>query len=195
MTTSVARQSSARELLVSAAQELYAANGVAATTPRQVLERSGVGQGSLYHHFPSKHDLAAAAVGRTAEQTLEGAAALLSGEAPAGERIAAYLRKDRDALAGCRVGRLTADPLVMAHGDLRDPVGAYFASLVRLMGDAFIEDGLDEESARNRATASVAVIQGGYVLSRALGDASQMQRAVRGLLELLDAATVEGSST
>ena len=60
----------ARESLVEAARELYADNGVAATTPRQVLARSGVGQGSLYHHFPSKRDLAVAAVTRTVDRAL-----------------------------------------------------------------------------------------------------------------------------
>lgn len=185
MTSPPLRASDARERLVRAAQDLYAANGVAATTPRQVLARSGVGQGSLYHHFPSKHDLAAVAVGRTAEQTLRSAAELLTGDVPARRRIVSYLRRDRDAVAGCRVGRLTADPLVMADDELHGPVSAYFSALIELVTDAFVEDGSTPEAARDRATTAVAVIQGGYVLSRALGDARHLRRAVEGLVALL----------
>lgn len=178
----------ARELLVAAAQQLYARNGVAATTPRQVIEHSGVGQGSLYHHFPSKQDLAAAAVGRTVEQALAAASRSLVGDAPAGDRVVAYLRRDRDAVAGCRVGRLTADPLVMSSS-LREPVGEYFAGLIELATQAFIEAGLAADDALRRATTAVAVIQGGYVISRALGDAVHMQRAVEGLVALLEPST------
>jgi len=187
---------STRDRLIWAAQELYAANGVAATTPRQVLARSGVGQGSLYHHFPSKLDLASEAVGRTAEQTLRAAAATLSGALPARQRIYSYLRRDRDAVAGCRVGRLTADPLVMTTDDLRDSVSSYFTGLIALLTSNFIDAGAAENAARERATTAVAVIQGGYVLSRAMGDASHMHSAVEGFIGLLnDSALTESDAS
>jgi AcrR family transcriptional regulator len=189
MADSTFKTSVARQLLLSAAQDLYAINGVAATTPRQVLARSGVGQGSLYHHFPSKQELASTAVKRTVEQSLQGAAEILVGAMPARQRIVSYLRRDRDAVAGCRVGRLTADPLVMSDDDLRDSVSSYFSALIELMMDAFVEDGVVADTARDRATTAVAVVQGGYVLSRALGDARHMQRAVEGLVALMDDAT------
>jgi len=185
VTSSPQRGHAARELLLSAAQELYAAHGVAATTPRQVIELSGVGQGSLYHHFPSKVDLAAEALHRTTTQTLGAASEILGTGLPARGRIESYLRKDRDATAGCRVGRLTADPVVMSHDDLREPVGDYFTDLIQLVAAAFMDDGTPPDGAVNRATAAVAVIQGGFVLSRATGDAGQMQRAVEGFIALM----------
>ena len=43
-----------RERLVVAMSELMWERGYAATSPRGVRERSGVGQGSMYHHFPGK---------------------------------------------------------------------------------------------------------------------------------------------
>ncbi|GLU88733.1 TetR/AcrR family transcriptional regulator [Agromyces sp. NBRC 114283] len=178
----------ARRILIEAAQELYAANGVAATTPREVLARSGVGQGSLYHHFPSKRDLAAAAVAQTVDDTLGSAAATLDGADEPQRRIADYLERPRAATAGCRVGRLTADPVVMGDEALRGEVSRYFAELIELVARAFTEQGLDAAAARDRATTAVAVIQGGYVLSRALGDDAAMRAAVRGLLELLEPA-------
>lgn len=191
----------ARERLVAAAQALYAERGVAATTPREVLERSAVGQGSLYHHFPTKNDLAHEAVGRTVAAQFASAAATLrrpdvrtdSPDSSGGldraddarGRLSAYLRRDRDAVAGCRVGRLTADPVVMAHGDLRGLVAGYFTDLVALVTEVVADTGLPSDRARERASAIVAVVQGGYVLSRATGDPSFMDDAVRGLRGLL----------
>ncbi|MFE5774850.1 TetR/AcrR family transcriptional regulator [Brachybacterium sp. NPDC056505] len=177
-----------RERLLVAAQELIWEQGVSATTPRQVWERSGTGQGSLYHHFPTKHALALAAVTRTVRQMLDGARASLAHDSEPEERVHDYLTRPRDAVAGCRVGRLTSDATVMADDELRAAVRGYFTQLLDLATVVFEEAGEPPEAARRRATTAVAVIQGGYVLSRALGDPAPMRDATEGLLQLLDIA-------
>lgn len=177
--------SPARDALIEAARELYADNGVAATTPRQVLERSGVGQGSLYHHFPSKRELAIAAVERTISTLMSAAQAELHRDADPLERIAGYLERPRDAVKGCRIGRLTSDPFVMSDETLHGDVSTYFGDLVGEVAAVFGEQGLPDDVARDRATAAVAIIQGGYVLSRATQDPEAMRSAVRGFLGLL----------
>ena len=176
----------AREQLLVAAQALYAEAGVAATTPRQILHRSGIGQGSLYHHFPSKRDLARAAVERTAQEQLHVAEAVLVGDQTPLERVLAYLLRDRDALAGCRIGRLTSDQAVMSDANLLEPVEGYFSGLIELLGSALEESGMPEDRARDRAAAIVSVVQGGYVLARATGDPERMRSAVRGMAALLE---------
>lgn len=181
------RTSDAREQLIRAAQTLYAVQGVAATTPREVLVASGIGQGSLYHHFPTKHDLADAAVEATASANLARARETLGGDDAPMARIRAYLLRDRDAVAGCRVGRLTADPMVMTTPSLRSDVAEYFTGLLELVDGALREAGYDAAAAAERASTIVAVVQGGYVLARATGDQGQFDRAVRGLLALLPA--------
>jgi MFS family permease len=45
------------------------------------------------------------------------------------ERISAYLLRERDALRGCPVGRLIADPEIAADERLREPVRQTFAVL------------------------------------------------------------------
>ncbi len=191
MTPAPATATGARERLIVAAQELFAERGVAATTPRQVLQRSGVGQGSLYHHFPTKQDLANAAVGRTAEQQLQAAELVLESALDAPDRIETYLRRDRDAVAGCRIGRLTADPTVMGESELFAHVENYFSELISLLRGVLEEAGLAPARAHDRATALVAVVQGGYVLARATGDPERMRSAVRGMLDLLEGAKDE----
>ena len=54
--------------LVSAARELFAADGYAATSLDAVVERAGMTKGALYHHFAGKRELFAAVF--AAEQRL-----------------------------------------------------------------------------------------------------------------------------
>jgi AcrR family transcriptional regulator len=185
---------STREKIVTAAQSLYASQGVSATSPQDVLDAAGVGHGSLYHHFRRKGDLALAAIGRTASETLERARIELTGESPAAERIASYLSRPRDATAGCRVGSLTADPTVMSDDTLAEPVRQYFIDLVDLVTAGYREAGAGEQSS-DLAYAAVAVLQGGYVMSRALGTNAPMDAAVRGFLSASEAVLNERTAS
>ncbi|WP_163543968.1 TetR/AcrR family transcriptional regulator [Occultella kanbiaonis] len=180
-----------RERLVAAARDLYASQGVGATSPRQVLAASGVGQGSLYHHFPAKHDLALAAISATVADSLSAAAGELRGDRPALDRLRAYLERPRDTANGCRIGRLTSDQAVMSDAELAAEVGSYFSGLVERLTEVFVEAGLPDGAASDRAYAALAIVQGGYVLARALADPAAMQRAVRGFVSMLTPALEE----
>lgn len=175
----------ARDRLIDAAQDLFAVQGVGPTSPRAVLAASGVGQGSLYHHFPTKHDLAVAAVGATVDQLLARAMTTLGSDSPAIQRLVAYLERPRDALAGCRIGRLTAEQAVLDDDGLRDVLAAYFVRLLGTVTTIFRETGLPDDVARDRAHAALAIIQGGYVLARATQDPEALTAAVRGFVGLL----------
>lgn len=179
-----------RERLIESTRDLLWERGYVGTSPKAIQERSGAGQGSMYHHFRGKRDLALAAIEQNAADLRARAEADFSGPGTAAERIAAYLRREREALRGCPVGRLTQDPGVMADPDLRRPVEETFGWLrARLTG--LLEEGrmhgelgfsLDPETT---ATALVAVLQGGYVLARASGSADTYRQAVDGALGLL----------
>src|SRR5207247_2156329 len=97
------------------------------------------------------------------------------------ERMRAYLARPRDAVAGCRIGRLTSDEAVMTDGELQKAVRGYFTQILELATEVFEQAGASPETALRRATTAVAVIQGGYVLSRALEDPAPMQQATAGL--------------
>lgn len=185
----------ARERLVESARELLWERGYVGTSPRTIQQRAGAGQGSMYHHFAGKEELARAAIDRTAEEMRASIDAQLSGPGTAVERIAAYLRRERDVLRGCPVGRLTQDPDVIAAPTLREPVEETFAWLrVRLA--AVVEEGVErgelEPSVEPASTAAaiVAVLQGGYVLARAADAQEPFDQAIAGIVALLDARTV-----
>ncbi|WP_344887506.1 TetR/AcrR family transcriptional regulator [Nonomuraea antimicrobica] len=180
----------ARERLIESTRELLWERGYVGTSPKAIQRRAGAGQGSMYHHFHGKPDLALAAITRSAEELRDRAEAAFTGPGGAAERVAAYLRRERDALKGCPVGRLTQDPDVMADPGLRRPVEETFAWLTgRLAGLLAQGRAAGELDARldpaATAAALVAMVQGGYVLARAAGDPEAYARAVEGALALL----------
>ncbi|WP_390624043.1 helix-turn-helix domain-containing protein [Fodinicola feengrottensis] len=56
---------STSERLIESTRELLWERGYVGTSPKAIQQRSGVGQGSMYHHFDGKPDLARAAISRT----------------------------------------------------------------------------------------------------------------------------------
>ncbi|GAA5033812.1 TetR/AcrR family transcriptional regulator [Streptomyces siamensis] len=181
---------STQERLIESTRELLWERGYVGTSPKAILERAGAGQGSMYHHFKGKPDLALAAIRRTAEEMWAGAEAVLSAPRSPYERIEAYLRRERDVLRGCPVGRLTMDPEVIASDELRAPVDETLDRLrERLAG--IVEEGKEQGQfapaldAEEIAATILATVQGGYVLARASGSPAAFDTAVRGLLALL----------
>ncbi|MGK5630964.1 TetR/AcrR family transcriptional regulator [Streptomyces sp. URMC 123] len=187
--------STASERLIESTRELLWERGYVGTSPKAIQQRAGAGQGSMYHHFGGKPDLALAAIERTAQEMRATAEALLGGPGTAIERITAYLRRERDVLKGCPIGRLTQDPDVMADPVLRRPVEETFAWLRTRLAEVLTEGrerGEPVAGLAPEATAStvVAVLQGGYVLARAADSTEPFERAVDGVLALLaDRAT------
>ena len=181
-----------RELLVETMSDLLWERGYADTSPRDVRERSGVGQGSMYHHFPTKRDLALAALERNVADLLR-AASDLDGQGDPISRIEAYLMRPREALKGCKVGRMTQDPQVREDPVLLAPVSRAFAqanvSWVRILREAVaageLRDDLDPERI---AHTLMAVLQGGYVLAIAQQDSAPFEDACAGAVDLLRAA-------
>lgn len=194
MSNRASPKSDARERLIDGTRELLWDRGYVGTSPTAILERSGVGQGSMYHHFRGKPDLILAAEERTASEMREQIREVFSQETSAVERITEYLTRERDALRGCSVGRLTADPEIISDERLREPVRATFAVLHECLSRA-VREGQDSGELSPAidpdevASALSAVIQGGYVLARAEQAVAPFDRAIRGALALLKAAT------
>ncbi|MEU6172998.1 TetR/AcrR family transcriptional regulator [Streptantibioticus parmotrematis] len=176
--------------LIESTRELLWERGYVGTSPKAILQRSGAGQGSMYHHFTGKPDLALAAERRTVDEMRTTVDALLSGHGTARERIAVYLRRERDVLRGCPVGRLTMDPDVVASPELRAPVEELFTWLRGRLTALVAEGQASGEFApgldpADTAAAIAATLQGGYVLARASESVEPFDRAVSGILALL----------
>ncbi|OUD01735.1 TetR family transcriptional regulator [Streptomyces swartbergensis] len=181
---------STSERLIESTRELLWERGYVGTSPKAILERAGAGQGSMYHHFKGKPDLALAAIRRTAEEMRATAAGVLDGPGTPYQRIEAYLRRERDVLRGCPIGRLTMDPDVIASAELRAPVDETL-DWIRERIAGIVEEGKEQGQfaslldGEEIAAAVVATVQGGYVLARASGSPAAFDAGVRGLLSLL----------
>ncbi|MEU5919935.1 TetR/AcrR family transcriptional regulator [Streptomyces sp. NPDC047141] len=180
----------ASERLIEATRELLWERGYVGTSPKAVQQAAGAGQGSMYHHFAGKQDLALAAIRRSAEELGAAAEAVLGGGGSAYARVEAYLLRERDVLRGCPVGRLTMDPEVIADPGLRTPVEEVLGRVRGRLAEV-VREGVDSGEFSpaldpDEIAASVlATVQGGYVLARATGSRAPFDSAVRGLLALL----------
>ncbi len=178
------------ERLIRSTQQLLWERGYVGTSPKAIQAAADAGQGSMYHHFSGKAELAKAAIERSATELGAAAEEQLSGPGTAVERIARYLERDREVLKGCRIGRLTADPDVMADPALRAPVEASFRRIRARLAEILAEGkqaGEFPETLDPVATAATvaAVLQGGYVLARAANDDEPFDQAVQGIVQLL----------
>ena len=179
-----------RERLITSMQALLWERGYVGTSPKAIQQRAGVGQGSMYHHFTGKPDLALAAIQRCAEQIQSFAQMRLSGPGTAFARIEAFLLQERSVLQGCQLGRLTADPEIVANPDLHRPVNETFDWLRQRLAEVVAEGKVcgefDPALDVNDVAATIAgVLQGGYVLAKAAGSDEPYYSAVRGILAML----------
>lgn len=183
---------STADRLIESTRELLWERGYTGTSPKAIQQRAGAGQGSMYHHFAGKPDLALAAIRRTAEEMRAKAEEQFSASGTAVDRVTAYLRRERDVLKGCPIGRLTQDPDVMGDPTLRAPVDETLAWLRERLADVLAEgrergeldNALDPQAV---AATVVAVLQGGYVLARAADSVRPFDQAITGVLGLLTA--------
>lgn len=186
-----------RERLIKSTQALLWERGYVGTSPRAIQKRAGAGQGSMYHHFSGKSDLALAAIQRCSEQIKSLVERQLSTEGTAYERVEAYLLGERKVLRGCQIGRLTQDPDIISNAILKRPVEETFDWVRKRMEDILREgqangefdEGLDMTEV---AETIMAVLQGGIVLALAAGDEEPYQRAARGAMSLLSRARGKG---
>ena len=185
---------SKREAIVEAAKDLIWETGYEAMSPRDVMERSGAGQGSLYHHFKGKRDLAGQALWEINAELQSLADRVFSHpERPPLERVRRFMNAlSRDPLKGCRIGRLAMESSIEDKA-IRAPVGAWFE-----YAEHKVKEALEEAQATGQLREGVeagdlaftitALLQGGYLLARAHRDPAAMHRALAGGMALLESS-------
>ncbi|MDQ0729194.1 TetR/AcrR family transcriptional regulator [Microbacterium sp. W4I20] len=181
-----------RTRILDAAADLFWERGYSATSPQALQERSGVGQGSMYHHFSGKRDLAVASLRRESERLRRSTADLLDGAATPLDAVIAYLSTPRAPLKGCRLGRMTQEPEVLANDEMRSPIAetfVFYQGRLAALLEAARRDGQlrAEFSPIDVAATLVAIVQGAHVLARSEQSADAFQRVVAGAVQLVHA--------
>lgn len=184
-------EASTKTNLIETAKALLWRDGYEAMSPGKILQESGAGQGSLYHHFSGKKDLACEALDAVSRSMMAEIDTLFDADAPPLTRLHRYLCKDRKGLRGCKLGRLSNET-AFQDKDLRKPLARYFKHLKNRLDDCIAEavDQGDLQSTTDPdllADTIVSTIQGGYVLSRSCNDTKAITRATQGLWALINA--------
>jgi AcrR family transcriptional regulator len=103
------RSARTRTALVTAARELFAEKGFAATSRDEIAARAGVTRGALYHHFDSKTALAGAVVAELEDELVARVVAAASEADGVREQLHLGCRAYMDACADPTVARVLAD--------------------------------------------------------------------------------------
>lgn len=175
-----------RNRVLDAATELVFEHGVAGTTLDDVRAAANVSKGQLYHYFADKDDLVHAVIDRTVEQVL-GAQPRLT-NLSSWTAIAAWfddlvqLQVDRHAIGGCPIGSLAgelAETDEQARAELAAGFDRWEAPLLQGLRQMQADSKLRRSADPARlATATLASIQGGLVLTQTRRDPQQLRIAL-----------------
>lgn len=184
---------SKREDILEATKALLWQKGYEATSPRDIQAKSQAGQGSFYHHFPSKQALARVAIQEVVDERIADFEAAMSGAGSFKERLGLYVAQNRQPLVGCRVGRLVWDSAI-EEDELRKPLEHHFRYLETRLAAI-----LDAEQAAHQvkllvpsaqiALLIISVIQGSFAISRAM-KRTRADEAMAALNAFLDIAVI-----
>jgi TetR/AcrR family transcriptional regulator, transcriptional repressor for nem operon len=194
---STVKGQSTRRRIVQAAAELVAEKGAAGMSLDDVGQRAHASRSQLYHYFDDRDDLIRAMVDATTDSVLLAQDELLEHlDTWTGIdrwfRALIALQEEREARGGCPIGSLVGqlaerDPL--ARAGLADGFERW---------EAHLRDGLERMQTRGRlsanadaatlATATMALLQGGLLLTQVRRDPKQLRTALAAARVLLRSA-------
>jgi TetR/AcrR family transcriptional repressor of nem operon len=180
---------------VATAMDMFWRNGYGATTPAELADALGIGKGSLYNTFESKHALFEQALRRYGDQRVAGLTEVLRGPGPAKARLGAAIERlavpahARLLRRGCLAVN-TASELGGEDDAATAIVRNVFERMERVL-QSTIEDGqrsgeLDpRHDAPELASLLLATIIGMTVIARTNDRSERLRRVVRAALAML----------
>jgi AcrR family transcriptional regulator len=184
------RGRASRERIVGHAAELIAERGVAGTSLDEVLAAAGVSKSQLYHYFAGRDELVEAAVAHRCAQVLGELTQTLGEVATLAElesMLAGFISGfEQQGLPGCPIGSLASEVAERNDGARRQAAAAFDA------WEGLFADALErmrergelraDASAGVLATALLAGIEGGLLLSQTRKQAASLRIAVEAVL-------------
>jgi len=194
---STAKGQNTRARIVQTAAELVAEKGAAAMSLDDVGQRAHASRSQLYHYFDDRDDLIRAVVNATTDSVLLAQDELLDHlDTWTGIdrwfRALVALQEEREARGGCPIGSLVGQ---LAE---RDPLARAALADGFERWETHLRDGLERMQARGRlsanadpatlATATMALLQGGLLLTQVRRDPKQLRTALAAVAILLRSA-------
>lgn len=170
--TTLSQDATTRARLIEAALLLFRRHGYHGIGVSEILALSGISKGSLYHHFPDgKQELGVEVVQHITERILEMFARSRSPTTElllrrVGAKIARWMQSTGDGPLA-----VLASFAVESRGEprLRLAVRAAYNELEQFLQGRLQADGFDAATAADRARLTIALFEGGGVLSQVHG--------------------------
>jgi TetR/AcrR family transcriptional regulator, transcriptional repressor for nem operon len=180
-----ARGRATRERIVARVADVVAEQGVRAVSLEQVLAAAGASKSQLYHYFGGRDQLMEAAVAYRCKRVvaeLTGAFATVATMAGLERMVDGFVAQYAQSLSGCPIGSLASDVADHEEGARGQVVDA-FAAWEGLLAAAFERMRASGElradaSPTDLATAVLASLEGGMLLSQTRRDIASLRIAV-----------------
>lgn len=186
--------SNAREKLLEAAVKLVRRNGFAATSVEELCTEAGVTKGAFFHHFPSKEALGVAAAQYWSQTTgAFFASAPYHHHADPVDRVLGYIDFRIALIAGppeefsCVAGTMLQESFRSSNAIRLACEASIFGNARALEADiaaAMRQSGVTGTTAASLAAHVQVVIQGAFILAKALDEGAAAQMAREQLLHL-----------
>jgi TetR/AcrR family transcriptional repressor of nem operon len=180
---------------VTNALNVFWERGYGATTPAELLDAIGVGKGSFYNAFGSKHALFEQALRRYGDDRVAGVARWFAESGPFRQRIKAYLERlaapenEKTLRRGCFAANMAAelgrhDPVAtkIVRGTFERMESVLEASIVEGQKSGEIDDALEPKAV---ASLLLATLVGIAVLAKVGSPAARTRRIASALAALL----------
>ncbi len=178
-----------RDRIVDVAAQLMGLQGVGATSLDAVGEAAGVSRGQLFHYFADKPDLVDAAIERTIQIVLDGQPRLRDLSNWEALRVwfddLITLQVERRGIGGCPIGCLASELAEHSDDARRKLADAYTTweaplrtGLAKMQRDGQLASTADPD---DLATATMAAIQGGLLLTKTRRDPTQLRVTLDGM--------------
>lgn len=165
--------------------EVFRRYGYEGASLAHISKATGLGRSSLYHYFPEGKQDMAVAVLKLMRDWIEAnvIGALKSSKSPS-ERILAMCRVVDEFYAGGRERCLLANFVMAESLELfKEPMRAILSAWIEALAKVLVESGIGRKEAKVRAEDAVLRVQGGLILSIALGDPTTFRRSLNQIEE------------
>jgi TetR/AcrR family transcriptional repressor of lmrAB and yxaGH operons len=186
----MARAGGSREKLLTTMAQLLRDQGYVATGRAELLAKSRVSNGSLYHYFPGgMEELAEAALQASGQAVADALRQAMDGAPNAGVGVGRFLDLAQGSVVdgeclGCPVAPTALESPIISRR-LRAVAARCFDEWQSILAARLRADGWPEQSVGTTASAVLALIEGALLLARVSGEASHLANAKRAALALL----------
>ena len=186
-----------KERILDTAAELFRRYGYNGTGLKQIVGDANSQLGSLYHFFPGgKDELTEQALRRSGEMyrelveaVYEGSDDIVRGAADVYRGAGAVL-KETDYADACPIATVALE-VASSNDHLRRVTAEIFESWIAVATEQLTEGGLSAAKAREMAIVLIALLEGSFVLSRAMKTTEALDAAAQASSHLLSSAVEE----